>query len=187
MTHEQLCRRARAWLRGTRRCEPVYSRNASCDEIPDAIGWSSVHGWYGSTVVECKTSVGDFYAEKKKFLAYEDPKFQCRYPVGRIRKSVAEEYGYKLVELPRMGDFRFFMCIPGVLSDELVAAHHPDHGLLHVEGRRVHIVRPAQKREAAHKDAEILYLRFAIINRKKTDEAEEGTVLAEVQRGREGK
>ena len=53
MTHEQLCERARRWLSGTRRCDPVFSGIASCDEIPDAIGWSSRYGWYGSTVVEC--------------------------------------------------------------------------------------------------------------------------------------
>lgn len=71
MTHEKLCDRAVRWLRGTRRCNPVYSRNASCAEIPDAIGWSSSYYWYGSTVIECKASVPDFYADQRKKFVWQ--------------------------------------------------------------------------------------------------------------------
>jgi hypothetical protein len=65
-THQQLCDRALRWLSGTRRCEPVFAGIASCSEVPDAIGWSSCYAHEGSTVIECKISRSDFYAERKK-------------------------------------------------------------------------------------------------------------------------
>lgn len=172
MTHEKLCERARRWLSGTRRCEPVFSNIASCQEIPDAIGWSSCYGWAGSTVVECKTSRSDFHADRRKYLAYEDPnekwKMKWKIPMGRVSPERAKQCGYRLIEYPRMGDFRYFMCESGVLPVDLMEKHCPDHGLLYVEGRRVRIVRPAPRRIPAmiDKDGEIRYLRFSIINRK---------------------
>lgn len=66
MTHNELCEIARRWLKGSRQCYPVYSDCASCNEIPDAIGWSSSWRWEGSHVVECKTSKSDFYRDKRK-------------------------------------------------------------------------------------------------------------------------
>jgi len=174
MTHEQLCERARRWLSGTRRCDPVFSGIASCDEIPDAIGWSSRYGWYGSTVVECKTSVSDFYSDKKKYQYYEHPEDQARigggirYSVRRMDTKFAAENGYIMKDSGRMGDFRFFMCDMGILTVELVDRHAPDHGLLYVDGRSVRVMRPGPKRTAlVDKDAEIRYLRFAIINGKR--------------------
>jgi hypothetical protein len=170
VTHDWLCKRANTWLRGTRRCEPVFSNCASCDEIPDAIGWSSVWNWRGSTVIECKTSVSDFYADKKKRVVYEDKfgRIGSYVPLRTTRKME----GFKEVEIPLMGDFRFYMCVDGLLNDELIQDHQPDHGLLWVSGRKVRIVRPAPRRENVNLPAEIRYLRFAIINRKKSHEIE---------------
>jgi hypothetical protein len=71
-----------------------------------------------------------------------------------------------------MGDFRFFMCEPDILTVDLVTKHAPDHGLIYADGRRrLKIVLPAIRREAAmiDKDSEIRYLRFAIINAKKPE------------------
>lgn len=174
MTHEELCERARRWLSGTRRCDPVFSNIASCSEIPDAIGWSSKWAWHGSTVVEVKASRSDFYADKKKYQYYAHPSDEprinwMRHSVTRMSPQFAAEHGYLLMESPRMGDFRFFMCEPGVISDEMVAANAPDHGLLWVEGRRVRMVRDYGRRQAEliNKNGEIRYLRFAIINGKK--------------------
>ena len=175
MNHEELCERARRWLSGTRRCRPVFSSIASCGEVPDAIGWSSCYQWHGSTVVECKTSRSDFYADKKKYQYYqhpEDPERNPRpgrYSLNHMGVKFAAEHGYVLRESARMGDFRFFMCEPDVLTADLVTKHAPDHGLIYADGgHRVKIVVSAPRREATmiDKDAEIRYLRFAIINQK---------------------
>ena len=175
MTHEELCERARRWLSGTRRCDPVFSNIASCREIPDAIGWSSSWKARGSTVIECKTSRADFVADHQKYVIWKHPEdnrslsyFDYRCWAGRPTGKRAEQLGYVKVDLRRMGDFRFFMCDPEVITPEMLNTHAPDHGLLYVEGRRIRIVRSAPRRvaEMIDKDGEIRYLRFAIINRK---------------------
>jgi hypothetical protein len=150
MSHDDLCRRAKRWLRGTRQCNPVLSNCASVREIPDAIGWSSSYKWYGSTVVECKTSVSDFYADKKKRFAWKH----------------VEHNGYEKIEVPLMGDYRFYMCDSGIISAELVEKHASDHGLLWLAGRSVKVIKEAPKRSLVNKDGEIRFLRFAIINAK---------------------
>lgn len=66
-----------------------------------------------------------------------------------------------------MGDYRFYFCEPGILTDELVAKHAPDHGLIFVAGARpLRLIRSATKRTLIDKDGGIRYLRFAIINEK---------------------
>jgi hypothetical protein len=119
--------------------------------------------------VECKTSRSDFYADRRKYIAYHEHQFGWRYAAVRITAKEAQERGYTEISLPRMGDFRFYMCEADVLPVDLVTKHAPEHGLIYVEGtRRVRIVIPATRREAAmiDKDSEIRYLRFAIINNK---------------------
>src|SRR5262245_18102650 len=133
MTRDELCEKAMRWLRGTRRCNPVYAHNASCSEIPDAIGWSSSHQWRGSTVIECKTSVSDFYADLRKYRMWQHPEHDLwRFPTKRISKKRAEQEGFKTIELLSMGDYRFYFCQTDVLSIELVADKAPDHGLIYV-------------------------------------------------------
>lgn len=170
MTHTELCDRACRWLAGSRQCNPVFSRIASCSEVPDAIGWSSRFQWSGSIVVECKTSAGDFHSDRRKYTAFKDPQYDFTYSGrrSRITKREATERGYEVFQIPRMGNFRFYMCEPGILSVELVAKHAPDHGLVYVpDKRRVIIVRPAPRRvDLVDRDGEIRYLRFAIINQK---------------------
>ncbi len=66
-----------------------------------------------------------------------------------------------------MGDYRYYLSEPDVLTRELVEKHAPDHGLLLLVKGRIVVVREAPKRtELIDKDGEIRYLRFAIINRK---------------------
>jgi hypothetical protein len=169
MTHEDLCERARRWLSGSRKCNPVFSNIASCGEVPDAIGWSSCYGWCGSTVVECKTSRGDFYADRRKYQAYFQHEEGLRYARTQITQKAAAENGWKLIDLARMGNYRFFLCEPDVITAELVERIAPDHGLLWMENaRRLRTMRPAVRREKlmVDTDAEIRYLRFAIINEK---------------------
>lgn len=64
LTHDHLVVKAAAWLRA-RGCVVVATewRAWVLDEQPDAIGWDC-HG--ESTLVECKTSVSDFYADRQK-------------------------------------------------------------------------------------------------------------------------
>jgi len=174
LSHAELCLRALRWLRGTRRCHPVFGDVASCEEIPDAIGWTSCFRWRGSTVVECKTSVSDFYADKMKVVGFEHPTdgdYQLR---GRLGRRTARELGYREITLPRMGDFRFYMSEPGVLTPKLIENHAPDHGLLHVVGRKILIVREAIRREIVDHQTEVRYLRFAIVNNKKPYELPKG-------------
>ena len=167
MSHEELCERALRWLRGTRRCNPVFSRCASCSEIPDAIGWSSAHGWRGSTVIECKTSLSDFHADKKKRYSYRHKEFGHLYR-GRDWRApkLKEMCEYERVENALMGDYRIYFCLPGVITPAMVEEHAPDHGLLYADGRKMRIVRPAPRRELVNRECEIWFLRFAIINGK---------------------
>lgn len=109
-------------------------------------------------------------ADRRKYVGYRDGEAKWNIPGSRMTEERAAKLGFTLVQLPRMGDFRFFMCGPDVLSPELVEKHAPDHGLIHVlDTRRVKIVRDAVRREAAmiDKDGEIRYLRFSIINNKR--------------------
>lgn len=171
-THEQLCERARRWLAGSRKCRPVFSNIGSCREIPDAIGWSSCYKFPGSTVIECKTSREDFRADKKKRIAWRDPKFGFEYPGSRIPFKEAAAQGYERLTIPVMGDYRFYMCPIGVISKEMIDEDAPDHGLLIVDGRAVWKYIDAPRRTVdVNKDAEIRYLRFAIINGKQEFDA----------------
>ena len=163
MTHEQLCKKARAWLRGTRRCNPVFSNIASCSEIPDAIGWASSWSWRGSLVVECKASTSDFYADKKKRIALRHKEHGYIVP---FRYWTSDSDSYEQVENPLMGDYRFYMSLPETITEEMVEKNAPDHGLLHIVGKQVRVIRVAPKRTNVNKDNEIRYLRFAIINNK---------------------
>jgi hypothetical protein len=167
-THNELAERAKHWLSGTMRCNPVFSNLASCTEVPDAIGWTSKYKFHGSIVVECKTSHSDFLADKKKAVGYQHPEHQWNYYSGRrIARKVALREGYIEKRVPRMGDFRYFLCT-GMISIESIKKHAPDHGLLYWEGRRIHVVLEAPRRHQNDIDyqAEIRYLRFAIINCK---------------------
>jgi hypothetical protein len=145
----------------------VFSNVASCAEVPDAIGWSSAYGWHGSTVIECKTSVSDFYADRKKRFRWncaEHP--SVYYPRDRMSAKEAVERGFVESEVPVMGDFRFYLCEPGIVTAEMVAAKAPCHGLIYRDGHAMRIIRPAPRREKVDREAEIRFLRFAIINQK---------------------
>ncbi len=64
-THADLVERAARWLRSTKKCGVVLTEFVtSSPETPDAIGWTYGGNW--SILVECKTSLSDFYADSKK-------------------------------------------------------------------------------------------------------------------------
>jgi hypothetical protein len=172
MTHAELVARAVKWLSGTMRCNPVYAGLASCGEIPDAIGWTSKYSHYGSIVVECKTSRADFVADKRKYFIWKYPesrteaKYGIRYSVNRLTEKEAGDRGMVKAELSRMGNRRYFMCEPMVLTVPMLALNLSDHGLLWVEGRRVRIISdaPERERDKVNLESEIHYLRMAICN-----------------------
>lgn len=63
MTHHELVAVAGRWL--TRQgCNVVLTERNAGGECPDAIGWSCVG--FSSIVVECKVSVSDFRADRRK-------------------------------------------------------------------------------------------------------------------------
>ena len=66
MNHKQLVLRAKDWLIGAGGCNPVFIEKGSAKskEMPDAIGWNSKD----SIVIECKASLSDFRADKKKLF-----------------------------------------------------------------------------------------------------------------------
>lgn len=94
MSHEDLIDRAVRWLYGTKNCNVVLAENASCAEIPDAIGWGTSWKAHGSIVVECKTSLSDFHADKKKYLEYKHPEHGFTYSAKRLNRKEIAEVGY---------------------------------------------------------------------------------------------
>ena len=62
MTHDALIERTVRWLRNTQRCRYVLTEAWTRGEIPDAIGWRRGT----SIVVECKVSMADFRADRRK-------------------------------------------------------------------------------------------------------------------------
>lgn len=116
MTHAELVQRAARWLRNTKRCGLVLTEfvAGSAREIPDAIGWT--HGGKWSYLVECKTSVGDFYAERRK------PAKRSEWLYGAIGRE------------------RYYLTERGVLGAERVKKNRPGWGLLEVRGRQVRVI-----------------------------------------------
>ena len=94
MTHIELVRRARRWLRNTKRCGVVLTEEYStAREIPDAIGWRS----YESYLVECKVSRADFLSDLKK------------------PHRIHSDWG--------MGDRRYYMTPPELVQPDEVPEH----------------------------------------------------------------
>lgn len=143
LTHKMLVDRAAKWLAGTMKCSPVIvERNCyATAESPDAFGINSD----GTIVVECKTSVRDFYADLQK----------------PFRK--APEDG--------MGRLRFYLTPPRLINpDRLLLA--PGWGLLEVRGSIIRVVKDsAVFRQSSN--AECLLVRSWILTppRSKEDAA----------------
>lgn len=97
LTHSELVKIAKRWLRNTEKCSVVISEMASmAGEEPDAIGWK--HGF--STMVECKATRDDFRKDKKKISrVVTDP--TINFGMGTFRYYMAPEGLIKEEELPR--------------------------------------------------------------------------------------
>ena len=117
MSHVKLVIRAVRWLANTQRCSIVMSElvTSAC-ESPDAIGWRS--RGVECVYVECKTSVADFHADKRK--------------TSRRHTRMA------------MGHFRYYFTPPGLLNVQ----HLPEGwGLVEVD-KRCRIVKKATRLES---------------------------------------
>lgn len=117
MTHDELVRRAFAWLK-SRRCHAVLAdvRTATTNEQPDAIGW---RGNGLCELVECKASRSDFHRDAKKWH----------------RRAAVE--GYRR----GMGELRWYLTAPGLVFGEDLPA---GWGLAEVRNTTVSLVRQAQ-------------------------------------------
>ncbi|NDV19085.1 hypothetical protein GO013_06580 [Pseudodesulfovibrio sp. JC047] len=64
MTHAQVVKKAKDWLRLAKKCNPVFAERGGqvINEFPDAIGFTA----HETIVVECKVSKSDLLADKKK-------------------------------------------------------------------------------------------------------------------------
>jgi hypothetical protein len=163
--HSELCQRAVRWLRGSQRCNPVFSGIASASEVPDAIGWSSNWKLHGSHVVECKVSRTDFLRDKAKLFPTEFPKKECP-DCGGIGYVTGVRKVCVCRAPKKMGDFRWFLTPSNLIAPYDLAKHYPDHGLLWLNGRGVRIIVQAPRRTELNRDTELRLMRFAIINRK---------------------
>jgi hypothetical protein len=133
LTHDELIIRAERWLRSSKKCGVVLTELVtSSPETPDAIGWQYGGRW--SILIECKTSICDFYADSKK-------------------------QGRSLLRSAGMGRERYYMAPMGVLTKEVVKRNRPGWGLLEVKGRRVYLVLQAIpfSHESRMKEAPLLY------------------------------
>lgn len=128
MTHDDLVRRAVAWLRrpavkdGWRKsgCGVVVPELVSyTSETPDAIGWTSD----SSYLVECKCSRSDFIADQNK---------------GHRAHGA--------------GSRRFFLCEPGVIPPDRLPA---GWGLLHCHPNRITIEVVPERNAERNLSAEI--------------------------------
>jgi hypothetical protein len=119
VTHADLVKRAARWLKNTKHCGVVLTEfHSGSPEVPDAIGWKT--GGCQSYLVECKTSVDDFYADSKK---------PGRNP--RARHHLARRAG--------LGRERYYLAPKGVLDVDRVKRNRPGWGLLEASGRQVRV------------------------------------------------
>jgi hypothetical protein len=158
--HDTLIARSLTWLRG-QGYPLVLAGIASCDEIPDAIGFATNR----SAVVEVKCSKSDFHRDRKKYKYYLCPDgHRIWFKAPLVRRQRAESEGAKIVSAPNMGTQRYFLSQPGIVTEEMVAEHCPDHGLLHVHGKVVKKIIAAPMRAPSEVDVagEAKYLQYAI-------------------------
>ncbi len=107
MRHDELVARAERWLRNTLNCSVVLTElvaYTTSGETPDAIGWV----WNRSILVECKTSRGDFFTDRKK---------RARQPHARA-----------------LGQWRFYMTPAGLIAHDEIPE---GWGLYEVQGRTI--------------------------------------------------
>lgn len=157
-THEYLVSRASTWL-WSQGHSLVFSEMASCAEVPDAIGFIRNQ----TVVVECKISRQDFHRDRKKYLYLVNERghsISLKTP-AKYRESFAN---CPISLKPNMGSQRYYLSIPEAITEEMVKKHHPDHGLLHIHGKKIMKVIEAPTRSLQKRDllSEAVFLQFAM-------------------------
>lgn len=127
LSHDTLVELARRFL--FRKCPIVLTELCSLDEQPDAIGWQDGL----STIIECKISTADFYADKRK---------------------VFRKHPYL-----GMGNFRYFLTPRGLL-DNCTIPH--GWGILETTGKQIVKKIMASHFNETNKIAEIRLMSSAI-------------------------
>lgn len=103
MTHKDLVRKAKAWLKTAEKCTVVLTEKGASGayEIPDAIGFKNARH---SVLIECKTSRSDFRADSNKWFREDGLGMgQTRYymaPIGVIPKDELPQ-GWGLLEVDK--------------------------------------------------------------------------------------
>lgn len=123
VTHAGLVAIAARWLQ--KKCAVVITEIATTGEEPDAIGWQGSH----STLVECKISMADFYADRRK--------------------------DFRLEAARGIGCHRYFLAPAGVLTLEQMPEKW---GLLEWDGEKIKTVQKSEYFEPANARHEIRIL-----------------------------
>ena len=88
MTHKNLIKIGKRWLKLQEKCNVIISEKSNGTEIPDILGFKTARH---SVIIECKTSRSDFRADAKKWFRQENLGMgQTRYflaPLGIIPKE----------------------------------------------------------------------------------------------------
>lgn len=131
MTHDELVNRAFKWLRN-KGCKPIFAETYCLSrEQPDAIGW--INSSHFSILIECKVSMDDFYADKRK-------------PFRSI-----PEMG--------MGHRRYYLCPKGIIQKEKV----PDGwGLLWIHGKQIRMQKESGQFTERNHNAEMNLILYKI-------------------------
>lgn len=128
LTHDNLVALAARWLRSTRKCSLVATERMAptANEAPDAIGWR----WDGfSVLVECKTSLGDFYADRRKptrrglLPAMGQERWYLTPPGLLTGRDLPVGWGWAVVQHGRV--YRLTPSVPRPADPEMLAAERP--------------------------------------------------------------
>lgn len=137
MTHFELVERAGKWLKNTFHCRVVLNELVAYTrygESPDSIGWVNNK----CILVECKTSVADFIADRKKIFRHG---------------------------IRGMGHYRFYLAPEGLLNNCIIP---DGWGLYEVVGKTIFFVKGAEYTNAGQpplksdRDSEIAMLLSAL-------------------------
>ena len=129
MTHDDLVIRAKRWLLGTYGCGFAFAELSACTnsgEIPDAIGFKYGH----SILIECKATRGDFLSDRKKH--------------------------FRSTPSNGMGNYRYFMTPPGLVTEDEVRERYPNWGLLIARPKLVKVMLPPAQQECSVEDERLL-------------------------------
>ena len=128
-SHQDLVDRAEQWVLKKGKCGfalSEFNTDNYSGEIPDVLGFR-----YGrSTLIECKVTRADFLSDKKK----------------KFRKM--PEWG--------MGNLRYFLVPPGLVTEDEVRERYPNWGLLVAHPKVIRILVKPVEQECSTKDERLM-------------------------------